>query len=212
MAAALHVVVGSGLKAGIFDLGGVVIDWNPRHLYRKLFPGDPEGMERFLAEVCTPAWNSALDGGRSFHEAVRELQEAHPAQTALIAAYWDRWPEMIGGVNEATVVVLRDLRDRGLRLYALSDWSAETFPLTRHLVPALDLFDDILISGEAQMTKPDPRLFAMACARFGIIPSETFFVDDIPRNVTVARKIGLTAIQFTGAEALRGTLVQLGWL
>jgi 2-haloacid dehalogenase len=119
---------------------------------------------------------------------------------------------MIGGVNEATVAMLGELRDRDLRLYALSDWSAETFPLTRHHVPALDLFDDILISGEAHMTKPHPRLFAMARERFGIIPSETFFVDDIPRNVTAARDLGFTAIQFTSADALRGTLEQLGVL
>ena len=106
-------------NAAIFDLGGVFIDWNPRYLYRSLFPGDEEGMERFLSEVTTGPWNRQMDAGKPFAEAVAELQREHPDQAELIAAYWDRWPEMLGKVNLETAAIVRDLRSRGLRVFAL---------------------------------------------------------------------------------------------
>ena len=199
-------------SAAIFDLGGVLIDWNPRHLYRKLFPGDERGMERFLAEVTTPAWNRRQDGGRPFTEAIAELQEAHPDKADLIAAYIDRWPEMIGGVNTDTARLIRDLKARAMRVYALSDWSAETFPRVRSHVVELDLFDDILISGEANMTKSNPEIFRLALMRFRVRASEAFFVDDIPANIEAARAKGLTAFLFSDAPALRRTLEAVGIL
>lgn len=202
----------NGFTAGIFDLGGVLIDWNPRHLYRKLFAGDDVAMERFLAEVTTPAWNRQMDGGRPFADAIAELQRQHPHHAELIQAYFDRWPEMIGEVNADTAAIVRELRAAGLRVFALSDWSAETFPLARGVAAQLELFDEILISGEARLTKPDPRLFAMACERFDVVPAETFFVDDVPANIEGARLFGLAAILFTDAAALRATLSALGVL
>ena len=193
-------------RAAIFDLGGVLIDWNPRHLYRKLFAGDDVAMERFLAEVTTPAWNRQMDAGRPFQEGIDELTRDHPEQARLIQAYFDRWPEMVGGVDAAMVAILHDLRQHGLRLYALSDWSAETFAVARGRIRELANFDDILISGHALMTKPDPALFRMALERFGLTPDETFFVDDIAANVEGAQSVGMTAVQFTSADALRATL------
>lgn len=198
--------------AAIFDLGGVLIDWNPRHLYRKLFPGDEQGMERFLAEVATGEWNSKQDAGRPFAEAIAELQAAHPDKADLIAAYRDRWPEMIGGTNAETGQIIRDLKARGLRTYALSDWSAETFGMARSLVTELALFDDIQISGEARMIKPDPRLFRLALERFRLRPSEAFFVDDAQANVDGAQAAGMSAFLFTDAAALRTTLEGVGVL
>ena len=198
--------------AAIFDLGGVLIDWNPRHLYRKLFPGDDQGMEQFLAEVTTPAWNSKQDAGRPFVEAIAELQEAHPDKAGLIAAYLERWPETIGGVNAATADIIRDLKARSLRVFALSDWSAETFPKARTLVAELALFDDILTSGEARMTKPNPAIFKLALQRFRLRATESFFVDDVQANVDGARAAGMTAFLFTDAAALRGTLDRIGVL
>ena len=198
--------------AGIFDLGGVLIDWDPRHLYRKLFPGDEPGMERFLAEITTPEWNKEMDGGRPFREAIAELQGRHPEQAGLIAAYLERWPEMLGDIDAGMIGILHELRDRGLRLFALSDWSAETYPMARSRVPELDIFEDILISGDAGRTKPDPALFEMALRRFGIARTGAFFVDDAAANVEGARRVGLTAIQFTGAAALREELRALGVL
>lgn len=199
-------------EAGIFDLGGVLIDWNPRHLYRKLFPGDMAGMERFLAELCTPAWNLELDRGRPFQEAIDELKAAHPDQAPLIQAYWDRWPEMLGKVDQGVAALVRELRQSGLRLYSLSNWSAQTFAATRGRVPELDLFDDILVSGEAGHVKPDRELFDLAIRRFGVAPERTFFVDDVAANVQGARQQGLTAIQFSDAGNLRRSLTRLGVL
>jgi 2-haloacid dehalogenase len=189
--------------AAIFDLGGVLIDWNPRYLYRTLFPDDEEGMEHFLANVTTSAWNRQLDAGRPFADAIAELQREHPEKADLIAAYWHRWPEMLGEVNAETVRIVRDLKRRGLRVFALSDWSAETLPRARPRIAELDLFDDIQISGEARVTKPDPRAFTLAIERFGVDPGRTFFIDDIAANVEAARAAGLTAIQFASAADLR---------
>jgi 2-haloacid dehalogenase len=196
----------------IFDLGGVLIDWNPRHLYRQFFPGDDAGLERFLAEVTTSEWNRELDGGRSFAEAIADLQRQHPKHRDLIAMYWDRWPEMLGGVNAETAQIVRDLKARGVRVFALSDWSAETFPFAKGVVPELELFDDIQISGEAGMTKLDPRAFALAIARFKVDPTTTVFIDDAPANLDGARSAGLTTIRFTDADGLRTELTDLGVL
>jgi 2-haloacid dehalogenase len=195
--------------AAIFDLGGVLVDWDPRHLYRKLFAGDEEGMERFLAETVSVAWNRQMDSGRSFQEAIDELKAEHPDKADLIQAFRDRWPEMLGEVDAGTAQILRDLRGRGLRLFALSNWSAETFAIARGMIAELELFDDILVSGDARLLKPDPRLFEMACRRFGVEPAQAFLVDDIAANVEGARAVGLTAIQFTDSDSLRRELQQL---
>ena len=195
--------------AGIFDLGGVLIDWNPRHLYRKLFAGDEAGMERFLAETVSVAWNRQMDSGRAFQEAIDELKAEHPDRADMIQAYRDRWLEMLGEVDVGTAQILRELRQCGLRLFALSNWSAETFAIARGRVAELALFDDILISGHARRLKPDPELFEMACRRFGVTPAQAFFVDDIPANVEGARAVGLTSIQFTDSDSLRRALQQL---
>jgi len=195
--------------AAIFDLGGVLIDWNPRHLYRKLFAGDEAGMERFLAETVSVEWNREMDSGRSFQAAIDELKADHPDKAELIQAYRDRWLEMLGEVDAGTAQILRELRQRGLRVFALSNWSAETFAIARGMIAELALFDDILISGEARRLKPDPELFELACRRFGVVPAQAFFVDDIAANVEGARAFGLTSIQFTDSDALRRELQAL---
>ena len=194
----------------VLDLGGVLIDWNPRHLYRKIFGADEAGMERFLAEVCTPAWNSSLDAGRPFSEAVAELIAAHPDQAEPIAAFRERWPEMLGGACEETVEVLREIRRAGLRTYALSNWSAETFGVTRPLFPFLEEMDGILISGEVGVGKPDPAIFREFLSRFDVWPARTVYVDDWDLNVAAASAIGMTAIRFYDAARLREDLRRLG--
>lgn len=167
-------------------------------------------MERFLAEVTTPAWNHELDAGRSFAEAIADLQRAHPEQADLIAAYWDRWHEMVGAVNGDTAQIVRELRELGLHVYALSNWSAETYPRTLPLAPQLGLFEDVLLSGEAKVAKPDPRAFELAIERFRVDPARTVYVDDIPANVEAGRRAGLTALLFTDATTLRAALRDLG--
>jgi 2-haloacid dehalogenase len=198
------------VTAVAFDLGGVLIDWNPRHLYREIFGADEPAMERFLAEIVSQDWNARLDSGRSFAEAVAELAEAHPDQAAEILAYHDRWHEMLGGSPDGTVAILRELRDAGLPTYALSNWSAETFPGTRQKFPFLDEMDGVLISGEARVAKPDPAIFREFLARFELTAASTVFIDDWDRNVAAASACGLIAIQFVDAAQLRRDLRALG--
>ncbi|HXQ55737.1 MAG TPA: HAD family phosphatase [Actinomycetes bacterium] len=193
-------------KAVVFDLGGVLIDWDPRHLYRKLL-ADEAAVEEFLATVCTPEWNAELDRGRPFAEGVAELVERHPEHAAAIAAYHERWPEMVAGDVPGTVEVLADLRAAGVPLYALTNWSAETFAITRGRFEFLEWFDGLLVSGEERVTKPDPAIFQLLLDRFGLDPTATVFVDDSEANVAAARRLGFDAIGFTGHEELRRELV-----
>jgi 2-haloacid dehalogenase len=197
--------------AVVFDLGGVLIDWNPRYLYRTLFDDESE-MEAFLAEVTTQEWNAQQDAGRPWSEAVEALAAQHPARRDLIEAYWRRWPETLGDAIEGSVEILRELGDAGIRRYALSNWSAETFPLARPRFPFLDWFDGILISGEVKLVKPDPRIFAHLLERFRLQPGSTVFVDDSEANVRAAADAGLIPIRFTNPPQLHRELSSLGLL
>lgn len=199
-------------SAVVFDLGGVLIRWDPRNLYRTLFDDEDE-MERFLSEVTTHEWNVQQDAGRALSEAVEELVARHPDRRDLIAAYYERWPEMLGGAIDGTVEILRELRERGVRTYALSNWSAETFPIARPMFPFLEWFDGIVISGEVKMVKPDPRIFAHVLEKFGLEPDETIFVDDNAANVRAAEAAGFIGIVFQNPDQLRRELqsVASGW-
>jgi 2-haloacid dehalogenase len=199
------------VEAVVFDLGGVLIDWDPRYLYRRLFDDEAE-MERFLAEVCTPEWNAQQDAGRTWAEAVETLAAEHPAQRELIAAYDSRWHETLGGPIDATVAVLDELRAAGVPLLALSNWSAEKFPIARGRYEFLGWFDAIVVSGEVRLAKPDPRIFRHLLERHRLSPGATVFIDDTPANVAVAADLGMVAVPFRGAEALREDLVRLGLL
>ncbi len=199
------------ISAVVFDLGGVLIDWDPRHLYRGLFD-DAGEMETFLAEVTTAAWNTEQDAGRPWSEGIAQLVAAHPHHEALIRAYHERWPEMLAGAIDGTVDVLAEVRAAGYPVYALSNWSAETFPATRERFPFLDWFDGIVISGELGVTKPDPRLFRHLIERFALPVRETVFIDDQPANIEAAARLGFRAIRFEGADRLRRELVRLGVL
>ncbi|MGE3295263.1 MAG: HAD family hydrolase [Geminicoccaceae bacterium] len=197
----------------IFDLGGVLIDWNPRYLYRSLFD-DEAAMERFLAEICSPDWNLSLDAGRGFAEAVAELCARHPHERARIEAYQARWLEMIAGPMPDTVALLEELHARGVPLWALTNWSAETFRLVRH-EPAygfLDRFRRIFVSAELRMIKPDPAIFRHTLEEIGV-PAETcLFIDDSARNIAAAQALGLHGHRFTDASALRAELARHGLL
>jgi 2-haloacid dehalogenase len=194
----------------VFDLGGVLIDWNPRYLYRKLFGADEAAMERFLAEVCTPEWNARFDAGRPFAEGVAELVAMHPEQAELISPYQHRWPEMLGEAFEGTVAILREVRAGGLRTYALSNWSAETFGVTRQRYPFLEEMDGILISGEVKLGKPDPAIFREFLRRFSLAPENTVYIDDWDRNIAAATSLGMTAVRFVDPVQLRSELRLLG--
>ncbi len=195
----------------IFDLGGVLIEWDPRHLYRQLFD-DRDEMESFLAEVTTPEWNAHQDAGRPWAEAVELLVAAHPQRRELIEAFHRRWPEMLAGEIPGTVDVLADLRAAGVRLVALSNWSAEMFPVARERFGFLAWFEGIVISGDVGVNKPDRRIFDHLAEQFGIEPAAALFIDDSSANVDAATALGFRAIQFTDATALRRELVRLGLL
>jgi 2-haloacid dehalogenase len=200
------------IRTVVFDLGGVLIDWNPRYLYRQLFDGDDDAMEAFLAEVTTQEWNAQQDAGRSWAEAVDELSRAHPDRRELIEAYWKRWPETLGGAIDEAVAVLGELKAAGVPVYALSNWSAETFPVALERFPFLDSFDGIVVSGDVGVTKPDERIFAHLLGRFELDPSTTLFIDDSETNVGAAKAAGLRAVRFVDPASLRQSLRASGLL
>jgi 2-haloacid dehalogenase len=202
----------AGSRAVVFDLGGVLIDWDPRHLYRKLFGGDDVAMENFLATVCTHEWHRHHDAGRSFAEGARLLKLLHPDKAELIDAFGARADEMIAGPIVGTLAVLQELHHRGTPLYALSNWPAESFPLARRRFDFLGLFCGILISGEEGVSKPDRRIYELLIERCAIDPESAIYIDDSPANVAAARPFGSHTIRFTDPPALRADLTELGLL
>ena len=196
----------------IFDFGGVLVDWNPRYLYRKLFGDDLAGMERFLTEVCTLEWNARQDAGRPLAEATAELLGRHPEYSELIHAYYDRWPEAVRGPIEGTVAILRELKDTGRRLYGLTNWSHETFPHARTLFEFFAWFDGIVVSGEERLIKPDPEIYRRLLARYQIDPASAVFIDDNRANIDAAAVFGIHAIHFQSPAQLRADLVSAGLL
>jgi 2-haloacid dehalogenase len=197
--------------AVVFDLGGVLIDWNPRHLYRRLFDDEAE-MERFLAEVVSPAWNLEQDRGRPFADGIAELIRRHPDRADLIEMFWSRWIEMLGEPFPESVAVLEELDAAGVRLFALTNWSAETFALGAPRLPFLERFEAVLVSGDVKLVKPDPAIFQLLVDRHGLEPARTLFIDDMRPNVDAAAALGFRAIQFSDAPSLRRTLVALDLL
>jgi 2-haloacid dehalogenase len=194
----------------VFDLGGVLIDWNPRYLYRKLFDGQTEAMEEFLATVCTQAWNEEQDAGRPFAEACASLKLVHPHKAQLIDPWFRRYDEMLAGPISGSVDILTKLNARSVPLYALSNWSAETFPAALKRFEFLTWFRGVMLSGEVKLLKPDPRIFKLFLETFAIDPALTVYIDDRGPNVEAAIAFGMHGIQFTDAAALRNELISLG--
>jgi 2-haloacid dehalogenase len=195
--------------AVVFDLGGVLIDWDPRHLYRKLIADESE-MEWFLANVATPEWNALQDRGRTLDEATEELVARHPDHETLIRAYYGRWPEMLGGPIEENVATLEELRAAGVPLYALTNWSAETFRIGRSTFAFLGWFRGIVVSGEERMAKPDEEIFRLLLDRFALAPRATVFIDDSLPNVEQALRLGIDAIHYASPTQLRAQLARRG--
>ena len=186
----------------IFDLGGVLIDWNPRYLYRKLFASEAE-VDWFLQNICTSEWNDEQDAGRSFEEATNELIAKYPKYKEPIAAWYGRWQETIGGPINGTIEILRAIRDsKKYRLYALTNWSAETFPWALDNFEFLHWFEGIVVSGVEKCRKPLPQFFHILFDRYKVNPNEAIFIDDNVRNIEGARALGLNTIAFTSPEAL----------
>jgi 2-haloacid dehalogenase len=200
------------IEALLLDLGGVLIDWNPRYLYRAHFGADLEGMEDFLTRVCAPEWNLEMDAGKPFAVAVAERQRMYPEHAALIALWKDGWEQMLRDAIPETVQILAELKARGQRLFALTNWSTETFPLAQARFAFLRWFEDIVVSGEVKLVKPDARIFRLALERNRLRADTTLFVDDALHNVEGARAVGLPAIHFRSPQALRADLAKRGLL
>jgi 2-haloacid dehalogenase len=198
------------LTTVVFDLGGVLIDWNPRHLYRKLIADEAE-MEHFLAHVCTGEWNLSHDCGRPFAEGIAERSALFPAQAELIRAFHERHPEMLAGPIDGTVALLERLHDANVPVFALTNWSAETFAIERPMFPFLEKFRDIVVSGVEKMVKPDPAIYRLACARGGFAPHEAVFIDDSEKNVAGAQRFGMKGVHFRSPQQLAGELAALGF-
>ncbi len=196
----------------IFDLGGVLIDWDPRYLYRKLLD-DETAIDAFLNEVCTPDWNEQQDAGRSLEEATRTKVAEFPEHKELIEAYYGRWPEMLGGPIAGSVALLEELRrQRNYKLLALTNWSDETFPIAWERYSFLRYFEDILVSGREGLKKPDPAIYRRLLDRNDLNPGEAVFIDDNARNIAAADRLGLKTIHFTDSSDLKDALAAKGIL
>jgi 2-haloacid dehalogenase len=195
----------------IFDLGGVLLDWNPRYLYRKLIPDEAE-CERFLAEVCHPEWNVAQDAGRSFADAEAEAISRHPDKADLIRAWRARFDEMIPTAIQETVEILERLHAGGVPLYALTNFSRETFPPTSKRFPFFSRFRGIVVSGDEHMLKPEARIYQLLCSRYGVRPEDAVFIDDSQKNAEGASAVGIHGIHFRAPAQLGQDLRSLGFL
>jgi 2-haloacid dehalogenase len=197
------------IDAIIFDLGGVLIDWNPNYVFDKLFT-DPEKKKYFFENVCTPDWNEQQDGGRTVKEATEDLLEKHPDWKEYINAYYGRWEEMLGGPIQGTVEIFKQLKESGnYKIYALTNWSAELFPIALNRYEFLHWFDGRVVSGEEKMRKPFPEFYQLILNRFQLTPEETLFIDDSARNTNAAKEHGLSTLLFRSPEQLKEELVRM---
>ncbi|HZD26828.1 MAG TPA: HAD family phosphatase [Alphaproteobacteria bacterium] len=198
------------VDAVVFDLGGVLIDWSPYHLYRKLLPDD-EAIAGFLAEIDLYGFLLGVDADKPFEASVRALARRHPERADLVNAFWDRWPETLRGEIAGSVALVEALKAAGHPLYVISNWSAETWHHGRRF-NFLEHFDGLVISGQEGIIKPDPRIFEIACTRFALTPGRSLFIDDNAANVQAAASLGFHTHHFRDPATLREALVDLGLL
>lgn len=202
-------MAGREVNAVVFDIGGVLLDWDPRHLYRQLFT-DPDEMADFLATICTSDWHREHDLGIDTRQSCQLLARQHPGRADLIMAWADRREEMIAGQIDGTVALLAELKAAGLPCFALSNMEPDSYLIRRDRYPFMRWFDDCVISGIEGVAKPDRRIFEILLGRHGLDPDRTVFIDDSPANVEAATRIGIAAIRFVSADELRGELLALG--
>jgi 2-haloacid dehalogenase len=195
----------------IFDLGNVLIDWNPHHLYDKIFP-EKEKRDYFLSNICSMEWHSKQDAGRSPKQATEELVNKHKDWEEEIRAFYGRWNEMFTGAIEDSVSILKELKEKGYRLYALTNWNDELFNQALKEYDFLHWFDGRVVSGEEGMNKPEKELYARLLKRFNVDPAEAIFIDDKESNVNAAREIGMDGIVFESPWQLRGEMERRGLL
>lgn len=191
----------------VFDLGGVLIDWNPVYVYKEVFNGDQQKVDWFLNTICTHEWNVEQDAGRPFHEATQLLVDQYPEYEEWIRIYYDRWEDMLGGTILDTVTLLDKLKKaNSQRLYALTNWSAESFPVALQRYDFLQHFEGIIVSGEEKTIKPNPKIYEILLDRYQINPKQSIFIDDNFENIKAAEKFGINGIHFISAQQLKEDL------
>ena len=194
------------IEAIIFDLGAVLVDWNPEYLFEKVIE-DKAKRKYFLENICTGAWNEEQDGGRTIKEATETLAAEHPDWKEHIEAYYGRWEEMLKGPIDKTVDIFRQLKESGkYKLYALTNWSAELFPIALKKYEFLHWFDGRVVSGEEKMRKPFPEFYQLLLDRYHLKPQTTLFIDDNLRNVKAAEELGIQCIHYQSPEQLKTEL------
>jgi len=197
----------------IFDLGGVLVDWNPEYLYTKIFKDDPNKMDWFLKTVCTTSWNMEQDAGRTFEQGSQILIQDYPEYKKEILVFYERWEEMLKGEINDTVLILNSLKELNkVKLYALTNWSAETFPIAKRRFGFLQQFEGIVVSGEEKTRKPYSKIYEITLERYGLSPETCLFIDDSIDNVNAAKSLHINALHYTSALQLKSDLNQLGLL
>ena len=191
----------------VFDFGGVLVDWNPEYLFKDVF-SDKSELEHFLENICTPDWNEQQDAGRPLSEAIRTLQERHPSYRNEIRLFYDEWTTMLGGPIRQNVALLKSLK-ANYRLFGLTNWSAETYPIAYDLYPFFGEFEGIVVSGEEKLAKPDERIYQTLLKRYGLTAAECLFIDDNARNIRAATALGFHTVHVKSDTCLKEELMQL---
>lgn len=198
------------IKNVVFDFGGVLIDWNPRYLYREIFK-DMAEMEFFLENICSPHWNLRQDAGNSMTEATKELQIKHPNYKSEIDKFYSGWEKMLGGEIVENTKLIKPLKIK-FRLFGLTNWSAETFPIAYRRYPFFKDFEGIVVSGHEKIVKPDKNIYKILLGRYGLEANDSLFIDDNFENVVAANELGFNTIHFAKNINLNGELIKLGLL
>jgi 2-haloacid dehalogenase len=208
----MPVNMNSSIKAIIFDFGGVVINWDPRRVFRKYFPGDEQALEKFMVEIGFMEWNLRQDEGYPFEQAVVDLSAQFPQYAHIIKAYDTEWEQSITGIVPETVDLLRRLKAAGNHLYGLTNWNHAKFTLVRHKFEFFSLFEEIVISGEVKLAKPDPAIYRLLLGKIGLSAQDCLMVDDTVRNVEASRKLGFETIHYLSPDQLEAEFKRLGVL
>ena len=198
------------IQTVIFDLGGVLIDWNPEYVFLDEFNGDRNKMKWFFENICTSDWNEEQDAGVPYQKATEERVQLFPEYETLIRMYYGRWEEMLGDEISGTVKILKSLKaSNQYQLIALTNWSHETFPIALNRFDFLSCFEGIVVSGEEKMIKPQPEIYDLTLARYQIKPNTAVFIDDRETNVNAAIQSGMNGIHFQSPQQLYAELKKL---
>ena len=195
----------TNIKTIIFDFGGVLIDWDPRYLYKKIFTDTAE-MEWFLQHICSGQWNAEQDNGRPFKEAISLLKNQFPRYINEIEAFYSRWPEMLAGEISSSVEVLKALQSKGYPVFGLTNWSHETFPIALNQFGFLKKLNGIVVSGEEKMSKPHKKIFSLLLSRYSLSAESCIFIDDNEMNINTAKEMGFKTIHFSDPQKMADEL------